>query len=102
MPAYVVLSNATVAEIAAAQPRNPRELSRISGIGPTKLERYGEDILRIVTNSTGRPIQIRHSIVGARRARAPQRRPMLIPIVGVIVIAALVTFLVMQRKKVSH
>ena len=45
VPAYVVLSNATVAEIARAQPRNPRELSRISGIGPTKLERYGEDIL---------------------------------------------------------
>jgi DNA helicase-2/ATP-dependent DNA helicase PcrA len=48
VPAYVVLSNATVAEIAAAQPRNPIELSRVSGIGPTKLERYGEDILRIV------------------------------------------------------
>jgi superfamily II DNA helicase RecQ len=51
VPAYVVLSNATVAEIASAQPRNPRELSRISGIGPTKLERYGEDILRIVNSS---------------------------------------------------
>jgi DNA helicase-2/ATP-dependent DNA helicase PcrA len=51
VPAYVVLSNATVAEIAKAQPRNPRELSRISGIGPTKLERYGEDILRIVNSS---------------------------------------------------
>jgi DNA helicase-2/ATP-dependent DNA helicase PcrA len=46
----VVLSNATVAEIARAQPRNPRELSRISGIGPTKLERYGDEILRIVNS----------------------------------------------------
>jgi len=51
VPAYVVLSNATVAEIASARPRNPRELSRISGIGPTKLDRYGEDILRIVNSS---------------------------------------------------
>jgi DNA helicase-2/ATP-dependent DNA helicase PcrA len=51
VPAYVVLSNATVAEIAAAQPRNNRELSRISGIGPTKLERYGADILSIVNSS---------------------------------------------------
>jgi len=51
VPAYVVLSNATVAEIATARPRNPRELSRISGIGPTKLERYGDDILRIVNSS---------------------------------------------------
>src|SRR4030095_10811626 len=38
VPAYVVLSNATVAEIARARPRNPRELSRISGIGPTTLD----------------------------------------------------------------
>jgi len=51
VPAYVVLNNATVAEIARAQPRNSRELSRISGIGPIKLERYGEDILRIVNSS---------------------------------------------------
>ncbi len=48
VPAYVVLSNATIAEIASAQPRNEIELSRISGIGPTKLERYGADILRVV------------------------------------------------------
>ena len=48
VPAYVVLSNATVAEIAAALPRNERELSAVSGIGPTKLERYGADILAIV------------------------------------------------------
>jgi DNA helicase-2/ATP-dependent DNA helicase PcrA len=51
VPAYVVLSNTTVAEIAKAQPRNPRELSRVSGIGPTKLERYGEAILEIVNSS---------------------------------------------------
>jgi DNA helicase II / ATP-dependent DNA helicase PcrA len=50
VPAFVVLHDATIAEIAAAQPRNPRELGRISGIGPTKLERYGDDILRIVNN----------------------------------------------------
>lgn len=49
VPAFVVLHDATIAEIAAAQPRNPRELSRIAGIGPTKLERYGDDILRIVS-----------------------------------------------------
>ena len=51
VPAYVVLSNATVAEIAQAQPRNPRELSRISGIGPTKLERYGDRHLRSQSSS---------------------------------------------------
>jgi DNA helicase-2/ATP-dependent DNA helicase PcrA len=51
VPAYVVLNNATVAEIAAARPGTERELSRISGIGPTKLERYGEDILRVIAET---------------------------------------------------
>ena len=53
VPAYVVFSNATLAEIAAARPANERELSRISGIGPTKLERYGADILRVVSETSG-------------------------------------------------
>jgi DNA helicase-2/ATP-dependent DNA helicase PcrA len=51
VPAYVVLHDATIAEIAAARPRNHRELGHIAGIGPTKLERYGEDILRIVNDA---------------------------------------------------
>ena len=48
MPAYVVLHDATINEIAAARPATARELARITGIGPTKLERYGDDILSIV------------------------------------------------------
>jgi ATP-dependent DNA helicase RecQ len=48
VPAYVVLHDSTINEIAAAKPASPRELSRITGIGPTKLERYGADILEIV------------------------------------------------------
>ena len=38
-----------------SRPRKPgstRELARISGIGPTKLERYGDDILEIVSNDS--------------------------------------------------
>ncbi len=38
-------------DIAAARPASERELCRISGIGPTKLERYGPDILRIVNDT---------------------------------------------------
>jgi DNA helicase-2/ATP-dependent DNA helicase PcrA len=48
VPAYVVFHDSTLKEIAAAQPRSTRELSRITGIGPTKLERYGPDVLEIV------------------------------------------------------
>jgi DNA helicase-2/ATP-dependent DNA helicase PcrA len=45
VPAYVVFHNATLAEIAERQPRTLAELAGIPGVGPTKLERYGDDIL---------------------------------------------------------
>ena len=48
VPAYVVLHDATLNDIAAARPVTARDLARIAGIGPTKLERYGVDILTIV------------------------------------------------------
>jgi DNA helicase-2/ATP-dependent DNA helicase PcrA len=45
IPAYVVFHNSTLAEIAARRPSTIAELSSVAGIGPTKLERYGEDVL---------------------------------------------------------
>jgi ATP-dependent DNA helicase UvrD/PcrA len=45
VPAYVVFHNATLAEIAERRPRTLAELAGIPGVGPTKLERYGEDVL---------------------------------------------------------
>ena len=45
VPAYVVFHNATLAEIAERQPRTLAELAGVPGVGPTKLERYGEDVL---------------------------------------------------------
>jgi len=53
VPAFVVLHDATINDIAAAQPATARELSRISGIGPTKLERYGADILAVISGGPG-------------------------------------------------
>ncbi len=45
MPAYVVFHDATLAEIAARRPQTLGELSQIPGVGPAKLERYGDDVL---------------------------------------------------------
>ena len=45
VPAYVVFHNATLAEIAERQPRTLAELALVPGVGPTKLERYGEGVL---------------------------------------------------------
>lgn len=48
VPAYVVLHDAHLAEIAATAPRTLVQLGRCRGIGPTKLERYGDEILAVV------------------------------------------------------
>jgi DNA helicase-2/ATP-dependent DNA helicase PcrA len=48
VPAYVVLHDSTLAEIAARAPGSLFELGRIKGMGPTKLERYGDEILAVL------------------------------------------------------
>jgi ATP-dependent DNA helicase RecQ len=51
VPAYVVFHDATLAEMARAQPANFDELAAISGVGAKKLERYGAEILRLLAAS---------------------------------------------------
>ena len=48
VPAYVVLHDATLRELAALRPRSLDELAGIKGFGPVKLERYGDDLLSIL------------------------------------------------------
>jgi superfamily II DNA helicase RecQ len=47
VPAYVVLHDRTLAAVAQARPRNPSQLMEIDGMGPAKVERFGEAILRL-------------------------------------------------------
>ena len=49
---YIIFHDATLAAIAAARPRSLADLAGISGIGPTKLERYGEEIIGIVVRDS--------------------------------------------------
>ncbi|HSN14603.1 MAG TPA: ATP-dependent DNA helicase RecQ [Anaeromyxobacteraceae bacterium] len=51
VPAFVILSDATLAEIARARPRSDDALLEVSGIGPRKLEAFGDAILRLVRKS---------------------------------------------------
>jgi len=44
-PAYCVLQDATLLEIARAQPRTMRELLEIKGMGPKRAERFGAELL---------------------------------------------------------
>ncbi len=48
VPAYVVFHDTTLAEIADSHPRTLPALRRIRGMGPTKLERYGAEILAVI------------------------------------------------------
>jgi DNA helicase II / ATP-dependent DNA helicase PcrA len=45
VPAYLVFHNTTLEEIAARKPRSLDELAAVPGVGPAKLERYGEGVL---------------------------------------------------------
>jgi DNA helicase-2/ATP-dependent DNA helicase PcrA len=45
VPAYVVFHNSTLAEIAERRPSSITELASIPGVGPTKLDRYGDEVL---------------------------------------------------------
>jgi DNA helicase-2/ATP-dependent DNA helicase PcrA len=45
VPAYVVFNDRTLAELVARTPTTLAELADVPGIGPAKLERYGEDLL---------------------------------------------------------
>ena len=48
VPAYVIFANNTLNEIAAHQPTTLNSLERIKGVGPRKLELYGESIVELV------------------------------------------------------
>ena len=45
IPAYVVFHNSTLEEIAVRRPTSLAELADVPGVGPAKLERYGEEVL---------------------------------------------------------
>ncbi len=48
VPAYVILHDRTLAEIAALRPGDMNALGMVSGIGAKKLERYGAALLELV------------------------------------------------------
>ncbi len=49
VPAYVIFHDATLREIAATPPSSLAELGKVSGVGESKLAKYGQQILAQVT-----------------------------------------------------
>jgi ATP-dependent DNA helicase RecQ len=50
VPAYVVLHDSTIDGIAASRPTTPEQLRDIPGIGDKKLERYGRELIALVSS----------------------------------------------------
>jgi ATP-dependent DNA helicase RecQ len=48
VPAYVVFPDRTLAEMAVRRPTSTNALGDIRGVGPVKLEKYGERFLEVV------------------------------------------------------
>jgi DNA helicase-2/ATP-dependent DNA helicase PcrA len=51
VPTYVVFTDATLTAIAEKRPASHRELAMISGVVARKLERYGDDVLAILSRA---------------------------------------------------
>ncbi|PJI94746.1 ATP-dependent DNA helicase UvrD2 [Luteimicrobium subarcticum] len=47
-PAYTILVDSTLVEIAQSRPSSVPELARVNGIGPAKIDRYGDVLLDLV------------------------------------------------------
>jgi RecQ family ATP-dependent DNA helicase len=50
VPAYVVLHDATLRELAAVRPQTRAELAGVKGFGPVKVDRYGDDLLTLLAS----------------------------------------------------
>ena len=48
MPPYVIFHDKTLAAMAVHRPLTPEAMLKISGVGESKLERYGEVFLRVI------------------------------------------------------
>jgi len=51
VPPYVIFQDRTLLEISLAQPASLADLARISGVGQSKLDRYGEAVIKALESS---------------------------------------------------
>ena len=56
VPAYVVFTDATLTALAEARPSTERALLAVPGVGRTKLERYGADVLALCAEGSVGPL----------------------------------------------
>jgi ATP-dependent DNA helicase RecQ len=74
LPAYIILSDATLLEIATYLPQKLEELRQISGFGDIKLARYGREFLNLVTEYCAlKGLNSRIGQKSAKRERKPRK-----------------------------
>ena len=56
VPPYVIFHDATLMQMAADKPASNEALLGISGVGQTKLQRYGVDFLRVIEQAVRNPV----------------------------------------------
>jgi DNA helicase II / ATP-dependent DNA helicase PcrA len=55
VPAFVVFHDSTLEEIARSRPKELWQLAKVAGVGPAKLERYGDEVLAALTVTPAQP-----------------------------------------------
>jgi len=78
VPSFVIFSDQTLREMLRYRPRDADELSRISGVGAFKLERFGADFLRVLAEREaehGRPEHLPTLPAAGLRTPTPTPRP---------------------------
>ena len=53
VPPYVIFHDSTLREMVEQRPNTPEEFARLSGVGETKLSRYGDEFLAVITAHPG-------------------------------------------------
>ena len=53
VPPYVIFHDSTLREMVEQRPNTPGEFARLSGVGETKLSRYGDEFLAVITAHPG-------------------------------------------------
>ncbi|MBB5397418.1 ATP-dependent DNA helicase RecQ [Mucilaginibacter sp. AK015] len=76
LPAYIILSDATLLEVATYLPQKMDELRLISGFGDVKLAKYGRDFLAIVNSySREKGLKSRIAQKAVKRERKSKTKP---------------------------
>jgi ATP-dependent DNA helicase RecQ len=52
VPAYVVFPDRTLAEMAVSRPSSIIALGRVHGVGPARLDKYGQSFLKAIRDAT--------------------------------------------------